>query len=235
MSALKLNAISFSRPKQLHDAQRLQRCRSTATKNSAGNRSVLITRPLHVVASSLRREEATIAAGGEDGSSLLHRAGSLLAAVLNKAALPVMLCATLATSLGPEAALAAASSGGRMGGSNFNRSKTPSARAAPQRDYAPPPRETVRETVRTETNVVVIQQAPPPSFFPIVPFVPIPIIPFGGGFGGGGDSRNTREMENNRELDLRQAEDIATLKAKNDFEQQQIQELKNELNSLKVR
>eukprot|EP00976_Prorocentrum_cordatum_P102942 1193266-Prorocentrum_minimum.AAC.3 len=75
MSTLKLHAISFSRPTTLHNAQRLQRCRfregtehipmstwSTATKISAGNRSVLITRPQrHVVTSSLRREEATIA------------------------------------------------------------------------------------------------------------------------------------------------------------------------------
>eukprot|EP00959_Pyramimonas_sp_CCMP1952_P167254 3495802-Pyramimonas_sp.AAC.1 len=64
MSTLKLHAISFSRPTTLHNAQRLQRCRSTATKISAGNRSVLITRPQrHVVTSSLRREEATIATG----------------------------------------------------------------------------------------------------------------------------------------------------------------------------
>ena len=42
------------------------------------------------------------------------------------------------------------------------------------------------------------------------------------------------ELEQNRETDMRQAEDIATLKAKNDFEQQQIQDLKNELQSLKA-
>mmetsp|Transcript_34385 Transcript_34385/g.57734 ORF Transcript_34385/g.57734 Transcript_34385/m.57734 type:complete len:225 (+) Transcript_34385:130-804(+) len=224
MAALNLNAISLSRPTPLHNAQGLERCRSTATKNSAGNRSVLVTRPQrHVVTSSLRRKEAKIAAVGEDGS--------LLADMMNKVALPVMLCAALATTLAPGAALAG-SSGGRVGGSNFNRTKASSSSVAPRRDVAPPPRETVRETVRTETtNVVVIQQAPPPLFG--IPLF-VPIVPFGGGFGGGNPG-NTRELEQNREVDLRQAEDIAALKAKNDFEQLQIQDLKNELYSLRAK
>ncbi|KAK3271655.1 hypothetical protein CYMTET_20012 [Cymbomonas tetramitiformis] len=196
---------------------------------------------------SSARRQLTVTAGRDENEE-----AQSWTAKLSGAALPVMLSISLAATaigaipvalielrfglvlalqLGPEpaeAARSAARAGGRGGFAARGSSSSTRTSAAPRDSVAtaPPPAST--NTVIRETNTVVVVQPPPPPLFPIIPIVPIvPIVPFGMGGGGGGATQ--AELQREREVDLKQAEDIGALKAKTEGEQIQIEDLKRQI------
>lgn len=180
---------------------------------------------------SSARRQVTVTAGHVENDQ-----AQSWTAKLSGAALPVMLSISIAaTAIGPEpaeAAKSAARTGGRGGFASRGSSSSTRTSATPRDSVAtaPPPAST--NTVIRETNTVVVVPPPaPPPLFPIVPIVPVvPIVPFGMGGGGG----SSAELQREREIDMKQAEDIGALKAKTEGEQMQIEELKKQLEELKA-